>query len=80
MVAFTYEVINGFTVLGSEGAVSVGELIINNYSLVLLLSACLYIVLIFLAPVAQLDSASDFESEGCRFESCRVRHFLVNSE
>ena len=25
------------------------------------------------APVAQLDSASDFGSEGCRFESCRVR-------
>jgi hypothetical protein len=25
------------------------------------------------APVAQLDSASGFEPEGCRFESCRVR-------
>jgi hypothetical protein len=26
------------------------------------------------APVAQLDRASDFGSEGCRFESCQVRH------
>jgi hypothetical protein len=26
-------------------------------------------------PVAQLDRASDFYSEGCRFESCRDRHF-----
>ena len=25
-------------------------------------------------PVAQLDRASDFYSEGCRFESCRDRH------
>ena len=25
-----------------------------------------------LAPVAQLDRASDYESEGCRFDSCRV--------
>ena len=24
------------------------------------------------APVAQLDRASDYGSEGCRFESCRV--------
>jgi hypothetical protein len=24
------------------------------------------------APVAQLDSASVFGTEGCRFESCRV--------
>jgi hypothetical protein len=27
--------------------------------------------------VAQLDSASDFESGGCRFESCRGRSFLA---
>ncbi len=26
-----------------------------------------------LAPVAQLDRVADFESEGCRFESCRAR-------
>ena len=26
------------------------------------------------APVAQLDRASDYGSEGCKFESCRVRH------
>ena len=25
-----------------------------------------------LAPVAQLDSASVFGTEGCRFESCRA--------
>ena len=25
------------------------------------------------APVAQLDRASDSDSEGCRFKSCRVR-------
>ena len=28
------------------------------------------------APVAQLDRASDYESEGRTFESFRVRHFL----
>ena len=27
----------------------------------------------FSAPVAQLDRVADFESEGCRFESCRAR-------
>src|SRR5258706_11545851 len=27
------------------------------------------------ASVAQLDRASDFGSEGCRFKSCRTRHF-----
>lgn len=26
-----------------------------------------------LAPVAQLDRVSDYESEGCRFDSCRAR-------
>ena len=26
-------------------------------------------------PVAQLDRASDFYSEGCRFDSCRDRQF-----
>ena len=29
------------------------------------------------ALVAQLDRASDYESEGRAFESLRVRHFLV---
>ena len=29
----------------------------------------------FNAPVAQLDSASVFGTEGCRFESCRVYFF-----
>ena len=28
------------------------------------------------ASVAQLDRASDFGSEGCRFKSCRMHHFL----
>ena len=28
-----------------------------------------------LGPVAQLDRASDYESEGCRFDSCQARHF-----
>ncbi len=28
------------------------------------------------APIAQLDRASDFESEGRRFESCWVHHSL----
>lgn len=32
-----------------------------------------------MAPVAQLDSASGFEPEGCRFEPCRVRQFTFNS-
>ncbi len=27
------------------------------------------------APVAQLDRAFDYGSKGCKFESCRVRHF-----
>ena len=27
------------------------------------------------APVAQLDRVADFESEGCRFESCRARSY-----
>src|SRR5215470_17549407 len=30
-------------------------------------------------PVAQLDRASDFYSEGCRFESCRDRHYRARS-
>ena len=29
------------------------------------------------APVAQLDRATDFESEGCRFVSCRARFASV---
>jgi hypothetical protein len=32
-----------------------------------------------LAPVAQLDRASDYESEGHRFESCRVHHTPVKN-
>ena len=31
------------------------------------------------APVAQLDRVSGFEPEGCRFESCRARHFVMPS-
>lgn len=31
------------------------------------------------ASVAQLDRASDFGSEGCRFESCRMRHSLSSA-
>ena len=36
----------------------------------------------FDASVAQLDRASDFGSEGCRFKSYRTRHFesLCNSD
>src|SRR3954468_8081188 len=30
------------------------------------------------APVAQLDRASDYESEGRTFESFRARHFLLD--
>ena len=30
------------------------------------------------ASVAQLDRASDFGSEGCRFKSCRTRQLLPN--
>ena len=29
------------------------------------------------APVAQLDRASDFGSEGCRFKSCPVHHLFA---
>ncbi len=29
------------------------------------------------APVAQLDRVADFESEGCRFESCRARLYEI---
>ena len=31
------------------------------------------------APVAQLDRASDFGSECCRFKSCPVHHFRIHS-
>ena len=31
----------------------------------------------FSAPVVQLDRIPGFEPGGCRFESCRVRHFLM---
>ena len=29
-------------------------------------------------PVAQLDSAFDSDSKGCRFKSCRARHCILN--
>src|ERR1700740_624677 len=29
-------------------------------------------------PVAQLDRVADFYSAGCRFESCRDRHFIFS--
>ena len=32
------------------------------------------------APVAQLDRARDFGSRGCRFKSCRVRHFILKGK
>jgi hypothetical protein len=37
--------------------------------------------LVFLpvASVAQLDRASDFGSEGCRFKSCRMHHFIFSA-
>jgi hypothetical protein len=31
------------------------------------------------APVAQLDRASDYESEGRTFESFRARHYPIDS-
>ena len=31
------------------------------------------------APVAQLDRASDYESEGWRFDSFRARHFSLSA-
>ena len=31
----------------------------------------------FSAPVVQLDRIPGFEPGGCRFESCRVRHYLL---
>ena len=31
--------------------------------------------ILFFAPVAQLDRASDYESEGQEFESSRVHHY-----
>ncbi len=30
------------------------------------------------ASIAQLDRASDYGSEGCGFNSCWVRHFIIN--
>src|SRR3981189_2259484 len=30
-------------------------------------------------PLAQLDRASDYESEGRRFESCRARHLFLGN-
>ena len=39
-------------------------------------AACAILHAVFrLGPVAQLDRASDYESEGCRFDSCQARHF-----
>src|SRR5882762_3259069 len=32
------------------------------------------------ASVAQLDRASDFGSEGCRFKSCRTRHSKTHQD
>ena len=32
------------------------------------------------APLAQLDRASDYGSEGCRFESCEARHSYCGVE
>ena len=29
------------------------------------------------APIAQLDRVSDYESEGCRFDSCWARHLIL---
>ena len=31
--------------------------------------------IVCIAPVAQLDRAWDYGSQGCRFDSCRARHF-----
>ena len=39
-------------------------------------SFCIPIILIFLAPVAQLDRVSGYEPEGRAFESLRVRQSL----
>ena len=30
-------------------------------------------------PVAQLDRVSDSDSEGCRFDPCRARHFYLET-
>ncbi len=42
-----------------------------NYEYNLYLFA-FFIILIINAPVAQLDRVPDFESVGCRFESCQA--------
>jgi hypothetical protein len=34
----------------------------------------------FDAPVAQLDRVPDYESDGCRFDSCRVHFSLIISD
>ena len=36
-------------------------------------------VLIFFAPVAQLDRVSDSDSDGCRFDPCRVHHLQATA-
>ena len=35
---------------------------------------------VFFASVAQLDRASDYGSEGYGFDSCQVRHNLLNKK
>ena len=42
-------------------------------------SFCIPIILIFLAPVAQLDRVSGYEPEGRAFESLRVRQKIYLS-
>src|ERR1035438_5479052 len=50
----------------------------NRYQIVLLQNAKVATgCKIKVASVAQLDRASDFGSEGCRFKSCRMRHILL---
>jgi hypothetical protein len=35
------------------------------------------ILIVSMAPVAQLDRVPDYGSGGCGFDSCRARHFLI---
>ena len=38
-----------------------------------------YNSIVFSVPVAQLDRVSDSDSEGCRFDPCRARHFYLET-
>jgi hypothetical protein len=65
-------------VIGQEGEKHRG-IHSGNFALALRRRPLLVLALLF-APIAQLDRAPDYESGGCRFDSCWVRQFSFRIE